>query len=101
MTKKRHLKQTCRADPLITELRVRRVLDSLMHIKAAALKQVFPDVVKALDAHVPLVLARMFNISLHTVQIPEDWCPAVVIQFQNPPHNRPKAIQTHQPHVCL
>ncbi len=42
------------------------------------------------------VLARMFDLSLQTAQVPEDWRPS----RKKPPHNRPKAIQTHQPHVC-
>ncbi len=45
--------QTYMADPLISEVH---------------------KVLKALNAHNALVLARMFNLSLQTTQAPKDWC---------------------------
>ncbi len=32
----------------------------------------FPKVLKALNSHITPVLARMFNLSLQTIQVPED-----------------------------
>ncbi len=60
------------ADPLITELVNRRALDGLNPHKGAGPDGLFPKVLKALNAHIAPVLAQMFNISLQTVQAPED-----------------------------
>ncbi len=62
----------------------------------------FPKVLKARNSHISPLLAREFNLSLQTAQAPEDWRRAIAtpIATPPPPHNRPKAIQTHQPHVC-
>ncbi len=57
-----------RLDPLITELEVRRALDGLNPHKGAGL----PKVLKALNSHIAPVLARTFNLSLQTAQVPED-----------------------------
>ncbi len=55
------------ADPLITELKVRRALDGLNPHKGAGPDGLFPKVVKALNSHIAPVLTRMFNLSLQTV----------------------------------
>ncbi len=60
------------ADPLITELEVRRALDALNPHKGTGPDGLFPKVLKALNSHIAPVLARMFNPSLQTAQVPED-----------------------------
>ncbi len=59
------------ADPLITELEIRCALD-------AGHDGLFPKVLKALNSHVAPVLAQMFNLSLRTAHVPEDWRLAIV-----------------------
>ncbi len=54
--------QTYMADPLITELEVRRALDGLNPHKSAGPDGLFPKVLKALNSHIAPVLARMFNL---------------------------------------
>ncbi len=89
------------ADPLVTELEIRRALDGLNPQKGAYTDGLFPKVLKALNPHIAPVLARMFHLSLQTAQVPDDWRRAIVTPVaKKPPHNRPKAIKTHQPHVC-
>ncbi len=85
------------ADSLITGLEVRCALDGLNPHKGAGPDVLFPKVLKALNSHIAPVLARRFNLSLQTAQVPED---SNNPSRKKPPHNRPKAIQTHQPHVC-
>ncbi len=51
------------ADPLITELDIRRALDGLYPHKGAGHDGLFPKVLKALYSHIAPVLARMFNLS--------------------------------------
>ncbi len=65
--------QTCTADPLITELEVRRALDSLNPHKGAGPVGLFSKFLKALSSHIAPILAQMLNLSLQTVQVPEDW----------------------------
>ncbi len=60
--------QTYMANPLFTELEVRRAVDGLNPHKGAG-----PKVLKALNSHIAPVLARMFNLSLQTAQVPEEW----------------------------
>ncbi len=61
------------ADPLITELELRRALGGLYPHKGAGHDRLFPKFLKALYFHIATVLARMFNLSLQTAQVPEDW----------------------------
>ncbi len=58
------------ADSLSTELEVRRALDGLNTHKGAGPDGLFPKVLKALSSHISTVLARMFNLSLQTAQVP-------------------------------
>ncbi len=46
--------QTNMADPLITELEIRRALDGLNHDKGAGPDGFFPQVLKALNSHITL-----------------------------------------------
>ncbi len=64
--------QTNMADPLFTELEIRRALDSLNPHQGAGPDGLFPKVLKALNSHIAPVLARMFNLSLQTAQVPDD-----------------------------
>ncbi len=54
------------ADPLITELEVRRAQGGLNPHKGAGPDGLFPKVLKALNSHISPVLARMFNLSFQT-----------------------------------
>ncbi len=93
--------QTNMADPLITELEIRRALDGLNPHKGAGPDGLFPKALKALNSQIAPVLARMFNLSPQTAQVPDDWRRAIVTTVaKKPPQKRPKAIQTHQPPVC-
>ncbi len=91
--------QTCVAEPLICELDVRRSLDGSDPHKDAGPDGLFHKVLKALNSHISPVLAQLFNQSLQTAQAPADWRHTIVTPVANTPHNRPKAIQAHQPHV--
>ncbi len=62
------------AGSLITELEVRRALDGLNPHTGAGPDGLFSKIPKALDSHISPVLARMFNLSLKTAQVSEDWC---------------------------
>ncbi len=73
------------ADPLITELEIRRALDGLNPDKGAGPDGLFPKVPKALNSHIAPILARMFNLSLQTAQVPENWRRAIVTQSQKAP----------------
>ncbi len=79
--------QTYMADPLITELEVRRALDGLNPHKGAGPNGLFPKVLKALNSHIAPVLALMFNLSLQTAQIPEDWRRAIVTPVAKSPRS--------------
>ncbi len=92
--------QTCVAEPLISELEVRRSLDGIDPYKDAGFDGLFPKVLKALNSHISPVLAQIFNLSLQPGQAPADWHHTIVTPVAKPPHSRLKAIQTHQPHVC-
>ncbi len=74
------------ADPLITELEVRRAPDGLNPHKGTGPKGLFPKVLKALNSHIAPVLARMLNLSLQTAQDPEDWHRAIVTPIAKSPH---------------
>ncbi len=77
--------QTNMADPLITELEIRRALDGLNHHKGTGPDGLFLKVLKAFYSHIAPVLARMFNLSFQTAQVPEDWRRAIVTPVaQNP-----------------
>ncbi len=78
--------QTNVADPLITELEIRRALDGLNPHKGACPDGLFPKVLKALNSHIAPVLARMFNLSLQTAHVPEDWRRAIVTPVAKSPH---------------
>ncbi len=73
------------ADPLITELEARRALDGLYTHKGAGPDGLFPKTLKALNSHIVPVLARIFNLSLQTAQVPEDWRRAIVIPVAKSP----------------
>ncbi len=60
--------QTNMADPLITELEIRRVLDGLNPHKGAGPDGLFSKVLKPLNSHIAPVQVRMFNLSLQTAQ---------------------------------
>ncbi len=60
-------------DSLISELEVRRALDGLNPHKGSGPDGLFSKVPKAFDSHISPVLARVFNLSLKTAQVPEDW----------------------------
>ncbi len=53
--------QTCKTEPLITELEVRRALDDLNPHKCAGPDGLFPKVLKALTSHIAPVLVQMFH----------------------------------------
>ncbi len=59
--------------PLITELEIRRALDGLNPHKGAGPDGLFPKVLKALNSQIAPILARMFNLSPQTAQVPDDW----------------------------
>ncbi len=63
--------QICVADPLITDLEVRRVRGGPNPHKGAGCDGLFPKVLNALNSHISSVFARMFNLSLHTAQVPK------------------------------
>ncbi len=65
-------RQTYVADPLITDLEVRRALDGLTPHKSADSDGLFPKVLKTLNSHTGPALAQTFNLSLQTAQVPED-----------------------------
>ncbi len=79
------------ADPLITELEVRRSLDGLNRHKGDGPDGLIAKVLKALNFHNAPVLARIFNLSLQTAQVPRNSNPS----RKKPPRNRPNANQTH------
>ncbi len=54
--------QTYMADPLITDLEVRRALDGLNPHKGTCPVGLFPKVLKALNFYIAPALARMFNL---------------------------------------
>ncbi len=86
-----------RLDQLITELEIRRALDGLNPHKAAGL----PQALKALKSHIAPVLARMFNLSLQTAQVPEDGRHAIVTPAAKTPRTtNPRQFRHVQPHVC-
>ncbi len=72
------------ADPLITELEVRRARDGLNPHKGAGPDGLFPKVLRVLNSHSAPVLAQMFNLSLQTAQVPEDWRRAIVTLVAKP-----------------
>ncbi len=65
-------RQTFVADPLITELEVRRALDGLTPHKSADPDGLFPKVLITLNSHLGPAPARMFKLSLQTAQVAED-----------------------------
>ncbi len=70
-------------------------LDGLNPHKGAGPDGILPKVLKALNSHIATVLARMFNLSLQTAQVPEDCRRAIVCPcYQKSPRNvfLPKAI---------
>ncbi len=73
------------ADPLITELEESRALDGLDSHKGPGPDGLSPSVLKALNSHIAPVLARMFNLSLQTAQVPEDWRRAIVTPVARSP----------------
>ncbi len=84
--------QTNMADPLITELEIRRALDGLNPHKGAGPDGLFPEFLKALNSHIAPVRARMFNLSLQTAQVPEDWRRPIV----TPVTKRPRTTDPRQ-----
>ncbi len=79
--------QTDMADTLSAELEIRRALDVLNPHKGAGSDGLFPKVLKALSSHIASVLARMFNRSLQTAQVPEDWRRAIVTPVAKSPRS--------------
>ncbi len=77
--------QTNMADPLISELEIRRALDGLNPHKGAGPDRLFPKVLKALNSHIAPVLARIFRLSLQNAQVPEDWRRAIVTPVAKSP----------------
>ncbi len=77
--------QTCVADPLIIELEVRRALDGLNPHRGAGADGILPRVLKALNSHISPVLAQLFNLSLQTAQVPEDWRCTIVTPVAKSP----------------
>ncbi len=65
--------QTNMADPLITELEIRRALDDLNPHKGAGPDGLLPKVLKALNPHIAPIHVRMSNLSLQTATVLEDW----------------------------
>ncbi len=80
--------QTYMADPLITKLKVRRALHGLNPHKGAGRDGLFAKVLKALNSNIANVLARIFNLSLQTPQVPEDWHRAIVTPVAKSPRKR-------------
>ncbi len=69
------------ADPLITELEDRRVLDSFNS------DGLIPKVFKALNCHISSVLSRVFNRSVQIVQVAECWRRAIVTPTPKTPRS--------------
>ncbi len=65
------------ADQLITDRKVKRALEGHSSHMGAGPDGLFPKALKALSSHTSSVLARMFNLSLQTGQVPEDWRRAI------------------------
>ncbi len=70
--------QTFMTSPLITELEVGRALDALNPHTGAGPDGFFLQALKAHNSHIAPVLARIFDLSLQTAQVPEDWRRAMV-----------------------
>ncbi len=77
--------QTYKADMLITEPEVKRALDGLNPHKGGGPDGLFSKVLKALNSHIAPVLARMFNLSRQTGQVPEDWRRVIVTPVTKTP----------------
>ncbi len=60
------------ADPLITELEIRRALDRLNHHKTAGPDGLSPKVLKAHSYNISPVLSPLFSLLFQTAQVPED-----------------------------
>ncbi len=73
------------ADPLFTELEVRLALDGLNPHKGSGPDGLFSKELKALNSHIPPVLAQMFNISLQIAQFTKDWRRAIVTPASKSP----------------
>ncbi len=84
--------QTNMSDPLITELEIRRALDGLNPHKGAGPDGLFPKVHKALNSRIARVLTRMLNLSLQTVQVPENWRRAKSPRTTDPRQFRPISL---------
>ncbi len=60
------------ADPLFTELEARLALDGLNPHKGSGPDGLFYKDLKAINSHIPPILAQMFNISFQIAQVTKD-----------------------------
>ncbi len=73
------------ANPHITESETQRALESLNPNKGAGPDGLFPKALKTLSPYIAPTLSRIFNLSLQTSQIPDDWRHAIVTPVAKTP----------------
>ncbi len=66
------------ANPHITESETQRTLEALNPNKGAGPDGLFPKVLKTLSPYIAPTLTHIFNLSLQTSQIPDDWRHTIV-----------------------
>ncbi len=74
------------ANPHITESETQRALESLNPNKGACPDGLFPKALKTPGPYIVPTLSRIFNISLQTSKIPDDWRHAIVTPVAKAPH---------------
>ncbi len=96
------------ANPHITESESQRALEALNPHEAANTVGRLPKALKTLSLDIAPTLSRIFNFTLLTSQVTDDWRHAIVTLVAKAPpplththtHSRPKPIQVHQSDVC-
>ncbi len=95
-----HLRTEIRmATPHITEPETQTALEALNPNKGACSDGLFPKALKTLSTLIAPTLSHIFNLSLQTSQIPDDWRPVIVTPVAKTPHTadpnlfRPKLVQ--------
>ncbi len=73
------------AIPHITESETQRALEALNSNKGAGPDGLFPKALKTPSPFKAPTLSRIFNLSLQTSQIPDDWCHAIVTPMPRTP----------------
>ncbi len=70
------------ANPHITESETQRALEALNPNKGAGPDGLFLKALKTQSPYIAPTLSRIFNLSLQTSQIPDDWRRAIVTLLQ-------------------